>query len=99
MFPPRWAEHCPRDSPEYRPDLGTRKAHMKKHILWTAAIGSTLFLGGSLRAAGEAATKDLDKLFIKSTAIGNMCEMKLSQAAQSQAQNEQVKQFAQKMLQ
>jgi putative membrane protein len=70
-------------------------------------VATALFVGGSAiaqQAAGDAAGQsagaatDADKMFIKNTAVVNMAEMKLAQAAQDKAQSPEVKKLAQDML-
>jgi putative membrane protein len=47
----------------------------------------------------QAMASEPDKQFIKNCALGNMAEMKLTQAAQDKAQSQEVKQLAQTMMQ
>jgi putative membrane protein len=47
----------------------------------------------------QAMASEPDKQFIKNVAIGNMAEMKLTQAAQDKAQSQEVKQLAQTIMQ
>jgi len=64
-------------------------------------IGGEFALQGSeqdLRPALQSAS-DPDKLFLVCAAIDNQCEMQMAQLAQQKAQDPQVKQFAQRMMQ
>src|SRR5436190_15698463 len=70
---------------------------MTRHKLLLAAVSATLALGSPL--FGQDKSKDLDRLFLKGAAVDNMEEIKLSQAAQQQAQSEDVKRFAQMLVQ
>src|SRR5438477_10272133 len=70
---------------------------MTRHTFLLVAVGVTLALGNQLFA--QEKTKDLDKLFIKGACVDNTFEIKLSQAAQQQAQREDVKKFAQMIVQ
>jgi len=62
--------------------------------------GSQSRQSGTYSQSGQRmGAMDMDKLFIKHAAIDNMCEVQLSQMAQTKAQSQDVKQFAQQMVQ
>ncbi|HEX8522142.1 MAG TPA: DUF4142 domain-containing protein [Tepidisphaeraceae bacterium] len=50
-------------------------------------------------SGGSAQAQETDKCFVEMAAVQNMFELKLSEAAQQQASDQQVKQFAQQMIQ
>ena len=54
---------------------------------------------GAGAAGGAAAAQDLDKLWVEGSAMCILYEQKLAEAAQTQASDQQVKQFAQKVAQ
>ena len=61
----------------------------------SAAGGASASASGGSSASGQ----DLDKIFIENAGVHGMFEQKLSEAAQQQASDSKVKQFAEKMVQ
>src|SRR5215204_2411426 len=68
---------------------------MTKRTILSAAAAMALACSSAL--AADKPNK-AEEHFLKMAAIDNLCEIKMSEAAQSQATDAQVKQFAQQMI-
>jgi putative membrane protein len=73
---------------------------MKTHAKWRLAMFSLILLmiAAFSAQAQQASLGEEDKEFMKEAAIGGMAEVKLGKLAAQRAQNEQVRQFGERMV-
>src|SRR4051812_28044303 len=81
---------------EERHSLRKEGVAMTKHTILSAA--AAIALAASSALAADKLSKG-EEHFLKEAAVDNMCEIKMSEVAQSQATDPQVKQLAQQMIQ